>query len=88
MAQLHFRNGRHELAVAACTEALSRLYTMATAWDKRRAYSSWVGFARLLHLRASRSAKGLPSLPINDALPPTSGGLKLVSIKQIAAELP
>lgn len=88
VAQLHYRNGRYELAVSACSEALNRLYTMATAWDKRRAYSSWVGFARLLHLRASRSAQGLPSLPYNEELPPTSGGLKLVSIAEIASEMP
>ena len=87
-AQLHYRNGRHALAVEACARALDRLYTMATAWDKRRSYASWVGFARLLHVRASRMARGMPSLPYNDQLPPTSGGLTLVSIDDIAAEMP
>ena len=87
-AQLHFRNGRHALAMDACARALDRLYAMATAWDKRRSYASWVGFARLLHVRAARMARGLPSLPYNESLPPTSGGLQLVAIEDIAAEMP
>ena len=67
--------------------ALDRLYKMATAWDKRRSYAGWVGFARLLSLRARRSARGLPSLPYRDELPPTSGGLALVNIVDIANEM-
>ena len=88
LAQLHFRNGRHALAAEACAAALERFYDMATAWDKRRSYANWVGFARMLYLRATRMARGLPSLPFNEALPRTSGGLQLTSIEDIAAEMP
>lgn len=88
IAQLQFRLGNPRATVKACDEALSRLYAMATAWDKRRSYASWVGFARLLHVRASRAARGLPSLPCRDNMPPTSGGLPLVAIEDVAAEMP
>jgi len=87
-AQLHFRRGDHALAKVACAIALDRFYSMATAWDKRRSFGAWVAFARVLYVRAARAGRGLPSLPSNDNLPPTSTGLKLVSIDAVVSEMP
>ena len=87
-AQLHFRAGRHALAAEACARALERFYALATAWDKRRSFGSWVGYARVLYLRATRLSRGLSSLPYNEELPPTSGGLKMVGIRGLVDDLP
>jgi len=88
IAQLQYRLGKYRMAIHACNQALERIYAMATAWDKRRSYASWVGFARLLHVRASRSARGLSTLPYSENMPPTSGGLPLVAIEDVLAEMP
>ena len=49
--------------------ALSVLYDWATAWDKRMAWAQWIGFSRMLVLRASRKLQGLPSLPTKQLAP-------------------
>ena len=61
---------------------------MGTQWDKRRSYGNWVGYARLLALRASRRLAGLSSIETSPELPPTAGGLPLVSLKTLVAQLP
>lgn len=86
---------------AHVAHALERFYTMATAWDKRRSYAMWVGYARLLAVRAERRMHGLESLPSawKDGSGEASGvskaakmesatGHPLVSIKQLSALMP
>ena len=88
LAQIHFRNGRYAATVEHCTAGLRKLYALGTAWDKRRPYAAWVGFGRLLHVRAKRKASGLTSLPDRPDLPPTSGGLTLAAVTEIVKAMP
>jgi len=89
LAQILFRNGRYEESRSACARALVKMYALGTAWDKRRTYGAWVGYARLLHVRSSRKLGGhSDSLPPELSLPPTSGGLTLVDINKVAAMMP
>jgi len=87
IAQLHFRHAKYEEATRHAALALTRFYALCTAWDKRRSFPAWVAFARLLALRARRKSSGLSSLPISEALPPTSGGLPLVSVGRVVDEM-
>lgn len=64
LAQLAFRGGRYEEAVTECAQALRKLYTLGTAWDKRVSFPGWCAFTRLVALRASRRARG--ETPAND----------------------
>ena len=88
LAQLAFRARDYAGARMHAAAALSRMYQLATAWDKRRSFANWVGYARMLHLRASRLATGLSSLPLDYNKPRTSGGLALSPIREIVAQLP
>lgn len=87
LAQIHYRRGDYAPAAEHAALALDRFYALSTAWDKRRSFPAWVGFARLLALRAHRRQGGLSSLPISEHLPPTSAGLPLVSVRQVAREM-
>lgn len=87
-AQVHYAAGRYPLALEATSEALRRMYALGTAWDKRRSYASWLAFARMLHVRAARMARGRSALPYDQTLPKTSGGLPLVAIQDVHAEMP
>tara|TARA_B100000795_G_C22651818_1_gene380585 strand:+ start:246 stop:815 length:570 start_codon:yes stop_codon:yes gene_type:complete len=88
LAQLAFRRGEHAAAAAHAAAALERFYPLASAWDKRRSFAHWVGFARMLHLRASRLLQGLPSLPAASTTQVSISGAALHSIPAIVAQLP
>ena len=64
LAQLAFRDERYEACVTECGQALRKLYTLGTAWDKRVSFPGWCAFTRLVALRASRRARG--ESPAND----------------------
>ncbi|CAB9524377.1 unknown protein [Seminavis robusta] len=81
LAQLYIRQQKYALAVREGRKALTKMYALASAWDKRRTYAQWVGFARMTLLRASRLEQCLPHLPIT----PEAHGL--VSLHQVVAEL-
>lgn len=69
LSQLHFSNtttteeddeadssyNNYILAGKYAAEALERFYKLASAWDKRRTFEHWVGFARLMLLRSNRN---------------------------------
>ena len=81
IAQIYFRQGSYAPAAAHAQRAVERMYALAAAWDKRRSYSVWVGYGRLLALRADRKLRGLHSMPTESADHlPTSHGLPLVSV--------
>ena len=72
LAQLDYRRKSYAAVVSQCDSALTKLYAMATAWDKRMSFGAWVGYARLLRLRASRKLAGeSTSLPTEAHMPPT-----------------
>ena len=88
LAQLSFRRGEYAAAAAYAADALARFYPLATAWDKRRSFAHWVGFARMLHLRALRLLQGLPSLPAASTTQVGTFGASLHSIPAIVEQLP
>ena len=88
LAQLSFRRGDYAAATAYAADALARFYPLATAWDKRRSFAHWVGFARMLHLRALRLLQGLPSLPAASTTQVSASGAAIHSIPAIVEQLP
>lgn len=84
-AQLHFRNGRYLSAKRLAASALRKLYAMGGTWDKRLSYEAWVGFCRLLIVRAEADGE-LPRAPgdhnVNDL------GVRLVPIKTAVELMP
>mmetsp|Transcript_24943 Transcript_24943/g.63309 ORF Transcript_24943/g.63309 Transcript_24943/m.63309 type:complete len:391 (-) Transcript_24943:66-1238(-) len=88
LAQLSFRRGDYAAAAAYAADALARFYPLATAWDKRRSFAQWVGFARMLHLRALRLLQGLPSLPAASTTQVSASGAAIHSIPAIVEQLP
>ena len=67
---------------------MRKFVALGTAWDKRRTYAAWVGYARLLDVRARRSLRGEPSMPEEMSLPMTSGGMTLISIRKLVGMMP
>lgn len=63
LGQLLYQRGAFPDAVDAAATALDLFYKWGTCWDKRHPFAQWVGFTRMLVLRASRRGQGLPSLP-------------------------
>ena len=88
LAQLYFRSGDFGAALTHCGHALRKFVALGTAWDKRRTYAAWVGYARLLDVRARRSLRGEPSMPEETSLPMTSGGMTLISIRKLVGMMP
>ena len=84
-AQLHFRNHRFRKAKRLAASALRKLYAMGATWDKRLSYEAWVGFCRLLVVRAEAEG-GLPRAPgahnVNDL------GVRLVPIDRAVELMP
>lgn len=88
LAQLYFRKGLWKKAVEHARLALQAFYNLVSAWDKRRTFSNWVAFTRLLLLRAARLAKGEPDLPVRDELDETMGNhLSLVNLNDLVREM-
>jgi len=91
LAQLAFRRGLYEDSVKEASIGLEKLYTLATAWDKRLNYDAWVAFSRLLILRAGRKSAGLYSMPTMDDSEGGGvnlrGNLPLVSLRELGNEL-
>lgn len=84
LAQLLFRIGNYAEACSHSVMALKKMYILATAWDKRRSYENWIGFARMTLKRSQRRLQGLTSFPLpTDPAYVTAGiGLPLISIKE------
>ena len=90
LSQLYFRNGQFRQAAHQARYALEKFYALASAWDKRRDYAHWVGFARMLMLRSNRLIQGKTHLPYHDPTDPTyqsAGGLYLTSLHDVVAEM-
>lgn len=90
LSQLYFRNGQFRLVAHHARHALEKFYALASAWDKRRDYVHWVGFARMLMLRSNRLIQGKTHLPYHDPTDPTyqsAHGLYLTSLHDVVAEM-
>ena len=90
LAQLYFRNKEYQQAGMHCRWALEKLYVLASAWDKRRSFAQWVGFARVLLLRVNRYLEGKPHLPYIDqenVSYDSARGLHLTSLHDLAKEM-
>uniref|UniRef100_A0A7S1FWQ6 DUF6817 domain-containing protein n=1 Tax=Corethron hystrix TaxID=216773 RepID=A0A7S1FWQ6_9STRA len=82
LSQLYFRQGDYLAAATEARESLEKLYVLASAWDKRRSYGQWVGFARVMLLRANRRLLDMShSLPVTGI--ENAGGLPLVSLSSL-----
>ena len=90
LAQLYFRNKEYHQAGIHCRLALEKLYKLASAWDKRRSFAQWVGFARVLLLRINRKIEGKSHLPYYDqgnGRYDSARGLHLTSLHDVAQEM-
>lgn len=92
LAQLHFRREMYSKAAEEAGKALECFFTLGSAWDKRVTYAYWVGYSRVLMLRARRRYAGLSSLPYDTAndgtVQYTQGNkLPLVSLKTLVDAL-
>lgn len=90
LAQLYLRNKEYSQAGLHCRLALEKLYSLASAWDKRRSYAQWVGFSRVLLLRVNRYLEGKPHLPYLDQANgsyDSARGLHLTSLHDVSREM-
>jgi len=90
LSQIYFRNKQYQRAGQHCRIALQKLYTLASAWDKRRSYAQWVGFSRVLLLRSNRYLEGKTHMPYFDeenGTYDTAKGLHLTSLHDLAKEM-
>lgn len=71
LAQIHFREKNYLDAAIESRRALEKFYTLASCWDKRRSFEYWVGYARIMLMRANRALEDEPcSFPCVDAEDP------------------
>uniref|UniRef100_A0A6T0V389 DUF6817 domain-containing protein n=1 Tax=Alexandrium monilatum TaxID=311494 RepID=A0A6T0V389_9DINO len=68
LSQELYRKGCFAEAVHEAAHALEIFYQWGTCWDKRHPFAQWVGFARMMVLRAKRREQGLLSLPSTKVL--------------------
>ena len=86
LSQLHYRDLKFQYSEQESRIALEIFFNMATCWDKRIPYRQWVGFTRIMNLRARRRLQGEPSLPFNDSQQNFYHG-PLVSLKDLFLEM-
>ena len=65
LSQLYYRDQKFRQSEQESRTALEIFFNMATCWDKRIPYRQWVGFTRVMNLRARRRLQGKLSLPLN-----------------------
>lgn len=91
LSQLFYRQGKFYNAAIEARLALEKFYVLASSWDKRRSYEHWVGFSRILLLRASRKLEEqschLPCAHEHDPLYLTHNDLKMTSLPAMLEEM-
>ena len=91
LSQLFYRQGNFYGAAVEARYALEKFYVLASAWDKRRSYEHWVGFSRILLLRANRKLEEkschLPCAQEHNPLYLTYNDLKLTSLPAMLEEM-
>lgn len=90
LSQIFYRQGQYYQAAVEARAALEKMYILCSAWDKRRSYEHWVGFTRILLLRANRKLeKSTCHLPCTDEHNPlyiNYNDLKLTSLPDLVQE--
>jgi len=91
IAQIYYRQENYHGAMVEARSCLEKFYTLATCWDKRRSYEQWIGFARVLLLRAIRKVEGKEhSFPFSDPENPlyvNHNKLNLTSLEDVVLEM-
>eukprot|EP00545_Synedropsis_sp_CCMP1620_P002847 CAMPEP_0119004998 /NCGR_PEP_ID=MMETSP1176-20130426/1471_1 /TAXON_ID=265551 /ORGANISM="Synedropsis recta cf, Strain CCMP1620" /LENGTH=482 /DNA_ID=CAMNT_0006956761 /DNA_START=230 /DNA_END=1678 /DNA_ORIENTATION=- len=92
LSQIFYRQDHYYQAAVEARAALEKLYVLASAWDKRRAFEYWVGFSRILLLKANRKLEENPcilpcSADANDPLYINYQGLKLTPLRDMVQEM-
>ena len=63
LSQLLYNRGKYKEACVQASKSIDLLYQWGTHWDKRVSFEQWIGFARMMHMRARRKISGMHSLP-------------------------
>jgi hypothetical protein len=91
LSQLFYRQGHYYQAAVEARFALEKLYVLASAWDKRRNFEYWVGFSRILLLRANRKLEEntchLPCTDEHNPLYINYNDLKLTPLRSMMTEM-
>jgi hypothetical protein len=71
--------------------ALTKFYSLASAWDKRLPYEQWVAFTRLVLLRSNRKLQGedshFPLYGEGNLIYTNKKGLQLVSLNKLLGQM-
>ena len=91
LAQIYFRQGRFLQAAIEARKGLEKFYTLASCWDKRRSFEYWIGYGRIMLLRANRMLEGQkyswPSMDPENPLYINNENLKLTSLHHVVEEM-
>jgi len=58
LSQLLYNRGEYKEACVQASKSIDLLYQWGTHWDKRVSFEQWIGFARMMHMRARRKISG------------------------------
>jgi len=91
LLQIYYRQEKYFEAAIEARSALKKFYTLASNWDKRRSYGHWVGFGRVLLLRANRMMEkeecSFPCVDPNNLLYVNYNDLNLTSLRKVVEEM-
>jgi len=91
LSQIYYRQGKYVEAAIEARLALEKFYTLASNWDKRRSFSHWVGFGRVLLLRANRMMEkegcSFPCVDPSNPLYVNYNDLNLTSLRKVVEEM-
>jgi len=91
LSQIYYRRGKYFEAAVEARSALQKFYTIASNWDKRRSYGHWIGFGRVLLLRANRMMEkeecSFPCVDPKNPLYVNYNNLKLTSLREVVKEM-
>ena len=91
LSQIFYRQGHYYQAAVEARMALEKYYILASAWDKRRTFEYWVGFARILLLRANRKLEEnschLPCADEHNPIFTNYNNLRLTPLRKMFEEM-
>ena len=91
LSQIYYRQGKYLDAATEARSALQKFYTLASCWDKRRSFAHWIGFSRVLMLRANRMLEGQSrSFPCKDPDDPNYvnyNNIELTNLRDMVLEM-
>jgi hypothetical protein len=91
LSQIYYRQGKYHESAVEARSALDKFYILASCWDKRRPFEHWIGFSRVMMLRANRMLEGQErSLPCKDPHNPlyvNHNKLELTNLRDAVKEM-